>query len=168
MSGARHGALPKPLARLHPVRNTPTFATIFVGAAAATMLGLLTTVSPDFIGDALLSIGLMICAYYSATGLACVWYFRHEFRTSARSLIMRGILPLIGAAMMLTALVFSAKDMLAPGYGSTSLFGIGGVFLLGVGLISLGLVVAAILRVSHKTFFTTGHRTIADTLIEES
>ena len=77
MSAFRHGALPKALSRLHPTRRTPTVATIVVGIAAAVMLLLLTVVSPDFIGDALLSIGLMICAYYSATGLACVHYFRH-------------------------------------------------------------------------------------------
>ena len=132
------------------------------------MLTLLTLVSPDFIGDALLSIGLMICAYYSATALACVWYFRHELTSSVQSLLLRGVLPLIGAAMMLTALIFSAKDMLDPDYGSTSFFGIGGVFLLGVGLISVGLVVVGVLRTRHQTFFRTGHRTITDNLVEEN
>ena len=78
------------------------------------------------------------------------------------------MLPLLGALIMLTAFVLSAKDMLDPSYGSTSVGGIGGVFILGVGLISLGIIVVAVLRIRHKTFFRTARATITDTIIEEN
>jgi len=168
MSIARHGALPGQFGRVHPVHRTPTFGTVAVGAAGAVLLVLLTTVSPGFIGDALLSIGLMICAYYGATALACVAYFRHELLDSAQALLLRGVLPLAGAAMMATAFVLSARDMLDVDYGYTSFHGIGGAFLLGIGAISFGLVVIAMLRVRHRGFFATGRSTITDSVIEEN
>lgn len=167
MSGARHGALPQQLGRVHPVRRTPQVATVFVGMAGALMLLLLTVVSPDFIGDALLSIGLMICAYYSATALACVAYFRRELRKSARDLFLRGIFPLAGAVMLIAAFVVSARDMVAVDYGYTSFLGIGGVFVLGVGLMALGAVVVGIGRARKPQFFRTGRTTITDFVVEE-
>ena len=168
MSAARHGALPAVFSRVHPEHRTPQFATVFVGVAGAVLLVLLTTVSPDFIGDALLSIGLMICAYYSATALACVAYYRADLLESPRSLLTRGVLPLAGAVLMLVALVLNARDMLDPDYGYTSFHGIGGAFLLGVGAILSGVALVAVLRVRHAAFFRTGRATIADLVVEES
>jgi len=167
MSGARHGALPRQFGRVHPVHRTPQVATVFVGVAGAFMLVLLTVVSRDFIGDALLSIGLMICAYYSATALACVAYFRRELRSSVRHLVLRGILPLAGAVMMIAAFIVSARDMVAVDYGYTSFLGIGGVFVLGVGLMVLGVGAITVERVRSPQFFRTGRATITDFVVEE-
>lgn len=45
--------------------------------AKAALLCLHTWAAPAFLGDAVLSVGLLICAY-SATIFACFWYFRRN------------------------------------------------------------------------------------------
>ena len=45
------------------------------------------------IGDAVIAIGLYIAFYYGLTGFACVWYYRRNLTSSARNLLMQGILP---------------------------------------------------------------------------
>ena len=52
-----------------------------------------------------------------------------------RDAFLKGVLPALGAVMMLAAFARSALDMIEPDYGTTSFDGIGGVFLLGVGSI---------------------------------
>jgi hypothetical protein len=112
-----------------------------------------TAVSSNFLGDAILSIGLLIAFYYGVTGLACVWFFRKDLRGSARDLVFKGVLPLLGSLMMLGAFVRSAKDIYSPDYGATSVGGVGGVFLLGVGSIVLGLVVMLTIRGRYRSYF---------------
>jgi hypothetical protein len=51
---------------------------------------------------------------------------------------MRGIFPLLGALAMTWAFVQSAIDMIQPDYGYTAFGSIGGVFVLGVGMLALG------------------------------
>jgi hypothetical protein len=51
---------------------------------------------------------------------------------------MRGIFPLLGALAMTWAFVQSAVDMIQPDYGYTAFGSIGGVFVLGVGMLALG------------------------------
>ncbi len=117
LSMGAHGALPRAFTRIHPTYRTPAFGTVFFGATAAVLLTALTLVSGNFLGDAILSIGLLIAFYYGVTGLACVWHFRHRLNDSPRNLFLRGILPALGAAIMLAAFARSAHDMLAPDYG---------------------------------------------------
>lgn len=165
LSMASHGALPRAFARIHPAFRTPSFGTVFFGAAAASALAALTMLSADFLSDAILSIGLLIAFYYGVTGLACVWYFRGRLFGSLRDLLLRGVLPLLGALMMLAAFVRSALDMVEPDYGTTSFDGIGGTFLLGVGSILLGVVVMLLVRPQFRQFFRTGRHTVAASTI---
>ena len=75
---------------------------------------MLTVVSANFLGDAILSIGLLIAFYYGITGLACVWYFRRRLSGSVRDLFLKGVLPALGGLIMLAAFARSAHDMIAP------------------------------------------------------
>ncbi|MEU7581493.1 APC family permease [Streptomyces sp. NPDC041068] len=168
LSMATHGALPRPFARMHPRHRTPAFGAVFFGAAASTVLVLLTAVSTDFLGDAILCIGLLIALYYGTTGLACAWYFRRQLRRSPRDLLVKGVMPCLGGLMMLAAFARSAVDMFAPAYGNTSLGGVGGVFLLGVGSILLGAVVMAALRSRHIGFFRHGRTAVARLTVTEN
>ena len=70
-------------------------------------------------------------------------------------------MPVTGGLMMLAAFVRSAYDMLDPGYGHTSLGGVGGVFLLGVGSIVLGSAVMLLVRSRHTGFFRDGRASVA-------
>ncbi|MFD9127661.1 APC family permease [Kitasatospora sp. NPDC059571] len=167
LSMAAHGALPAAFARIHPVHRTPAFGTTVFGAAAAGLLVLLDLVSTRFLGDAILSIGLLIACYYGITALACVWYFRRQLRNSPRDLLVKGVMPLLGGLMMLAAFARSAHDMLAADYGSTSFAGIGGVFLLGVGSIALGLPVLLAVRSRHRRFFAEGRTAVSELTVTE-
>ncbi|MFJ8676378.1 APC family permease [Streptomyces sp. NPDC093589] len=91
LSMAAHGALPRAFARVHPRHRTAGIGTLFFGAAAACLLVLLTLVSANFLGDAILCISLLIACYYGTTALACVWYFRTRLRDSLRNLLLRGV-----------------------------------------------------------------------------
>ncbi|MGJ5752785.1 amino acid/polyamine/organocation transporter (APC superfamily) [Streptomyces puniciscabiei] len=167
LSMAAHGALPEALTRIHPRFRTPAFATVCWAAATAGVLAALTALSTDFLGDALLPLGLLIAFYYAVTGLACVWHFRADLRTSPRDLLLKGILPGTGAVIMLAAFARCAYDMLDPAYGSTSVAGIGGVLLLGVGSIALGALVALAVRPRFRRFFRDGRTTVTQLTVTE-
>jgi amino acid transporter len=167
VSVAAHGALPRVFSRVHSRFRTPSFATVFSGILAILLLTTLSFTAPTFLGDAVLSVGLLVCAYYGATAFACTWHFRHELRSSSRALVFKGILPLAGGLMMLAAFARSAVDMIDPSYGSTSFGGIGGVFLLGIGSIVLGLPVTALIRLCYPDFFRHGRRTVTDLILAE-
>jgi amino acid transporter len=167
LSMGSHGALPKAFTRIHPRFRTPTFGTVFFGAAAAILLAVLATVSDNFLGDAILSVGLLIAFYYGVTGLACVWYFRRDLTTSMRDLFLKGVLPAIGGVVMLAAFARSAHDMLAPTYGATSFHGIGGVFLLGVGAIVIGVAAMLVIRVRFPAFFQGGREAVTHLTVTE-
>jgi amino acid transporter len=161
LSMGAHGALPNAFTRIHPTFRTPAFGTVFFGVAAALLLAVLAAVSSNFLGDAILSIGLLIAFYYGVTGLACVWYFRRHLTKSVRDLFLKGILPATGGVIMLAAFARSAHDMIAPTYGATSFHGIGGVFLLGVGAIVVGVVAMLVARTRFPAFFRDGRPTTA-------
>ncbi|MFF7777442.1 APC family permease [Streptomyces tanashiensis] len=166
LSMAAHGALPPAFARVHPGHRTPGRATLFVGTAVACLLVLLTLVSGDFLGDAILCVGLLIACYYGTTALACVWYFRGRLRTP-RDLLLRGILPLAGGLMMLAAFARTAYDMYDPAYGKTSFHGVGGVFLLGAGSLATGALALAVARTRFHRFFRDGRTSVAELTITE-
>jgi hypothetical protein len=134
---------------------------VFFGVAAAILLAVLAGVSANFLGDAILSVGLLIAFYYGVTGPACVWYFRHQLTASVRNFFLKGVLPAVGGLAMLAAFARSAHDMVAPAYGATSFHGVGGVFLLGVGAIGVGTVAMFVVAGRFPGFFR-GDRDMVD------
>ena len=145
LSMTSHGALPRRSAGSTP-RPHAGLRHRVLRVSAAVLLAVLATVSDNFLGDAILSVGLLIAFYYGVTGLACVWHFRRHLTESVPRPVRKGILPAIGGVVMLAAFVGSAHDMLAPDYGATSFHGVGGVFLLGVGAIAVGVAAMLIVR----------------------
>lgn len=154
LSMGTYGALPKATTTMHPTRGTPTTSIAWWAAITITMTVLLTAISADFIGLAILSVGLMIAAYYAATALASVVYFAPLMRTSPSAVLLKGILPGLGALMMIAAFAYSAVDMLSPEYAGLSWLGIGSVFWIGIGALTLGLLVTAIIRPRLRPFFS--------------
>jgi amino acid transporter len=137
---AAYKALPQRFGRVHPRWKTPAFATIVMGIVSIVFYVVLTIVSEDFLSDSILSLGLAIAFYYAITGYACIWYFRRELFASAYNVVFKLVFPLLGALMLTAAFIFSVIDMLDPDYGYTILFGIGGVFVIGVGSLAFGAV----------------------------
>ncbi|MCD4851773.1 APC family permease [Arthrobacter sp. AK01] len=154
LSMGTYGALHRATTRMHAKRGTPTTSIIWWAVITMAISLGLTAISADFIGLAILSVGLMIAAYYAATALASVVYFAPLMRTSASAVILKGILPGLGAILMIGAFAYSAVDMLSPEYAGLSWLGIGSVFWIGIGALALGLVVTAVLRPRLRPFFS--------------
>ncbi|MFH8250895.1 APC family permease [Microbacterium sp. B2969] len=135
---AAYKALPKRFAHVHPAYKTPSFSTLVMGVVAIVYYVGFTLINDNILQDSILSLGLAIAFYYAITGYACVWYYRRELFTSARSFFYKFFFPLLGALMLTYAFVRSAIDMFDPDYGYSVLLGVGGSFVMGIGALALG------------------------------
>lgn len=169
LSMAVYGAVPARFGRTHPRNRTPDFATLVMGASAIAFYLVLGLVSDDALQDTIASLGLAVAFYYGITAFSCVWWFRRSLLRSPRNLLLRGVLPLLGGAVMVWAFVQSAIDMLDPGYGETRFGPVGGVFVIGIGMIVLGVPLMLACAVRLRAFFR-GELLHADTpvLVPES
>jgi hypothetical protein len=96
----------------------------------------------------------MICFYYGLTAFACAWYFRNSVFSSIRNFVLRLLCPLLGGLGLLVVFLQTAADSWAPEFGSGSeLFGVGLVFVLGVGILALGAVFMLIMAKLRPGFF---------------
>lgn len=154
LSMSTYEALPSSFAKVHPRFKTPGRATVAAGIATGAFYAVMTLVSENVLIDTIYALGLMICFYYSITAFACVWYFRGELRGSVRDLFVKGIFPGVGGLMLAAVFVQTLCDMWDPAYGSgSSLFGVGSVFIIGVGLLLLGAVIMLITERRSPAFF---------------
>ncbi|ONI60921.1 amino acid transporter [Leifsonia sp. ALI-44-B] len=144
LSMAVYQALPARFSVVHPRFKTPSFSTLVMGAASIAYYVIMTAVSSNILADSILSLGLAIAFYYAITGFACVWYFRRNLFDSAHNFFFRFLFPLLGAVLLTAAFVKSAIDMVSVDYGYSTLLGIGGTFVVGIGSLALGLVLAIV------------------------
>ncbi len=97
--------------------------------------------------DTIYSLGIMICFYYGLTAFACIWFFRNELFESASSIVFKLLFPLLGGIGLFGVLAVTLRDSASPDYGSgASIFGVGLVLVLGLGLILVGLVLMLVWR----------------------
>ncbi|ACV77224.1 APC family permease [Nakamurella multipartita] len=152
---ATYRALPARFASIHPRFKTPGFNTIVAGCIAGAFYTALYLVSEAVLTDTILSLGLMICFYYGLTAIGCVWFFRAELFTSFNNVIFKFLLPLVGGLGLWFVFFVTLKDSADPDYDGTgvSIFGLGVVFVLGLGMILLGVVVMLIMRARQPAFF---------------
>jgi amino acid transporter len=151
LSMAAYRAIPPRFAVIHARYQTPTWATWGMGIASIAFYVVLTFVSTNVLADSISAVGLLIAFYYGLTGFACVWYYRR--RLHGRDLWTKGVLPLLGALMLLAAFVLSSIDYAATDAGETSLFGIGGVFVVGIGALVIGAVLMVVYSRVAPAFF---------------
>jgi hypothetical protein len=120
-------------------------------------------VSDNVLNDTIMALGLMICFYYGLTALACVWYFRRTvFRgfsgvsgfSGLRNFLFRFLFPLAGGLGLAVVFVQTAVDSWDPAFGSGSeVFGVGLVFVIGVGILVLGLLAMLAMYRFRPEFF---------------
>ena len=97
---------------------------------------------------------MMICFYYGITALACVWFFRAVAFSNARAYFFKFLAPLLGGVILLVMFFKTAYDSMDPEYGSgSSVGGVGMVFVLGMGVILLGVVVMLVMARIRPEFF---------------
>ncbi len=150
---AVYGALPERFGEVHPRFKTPGFSTAVMGATAIVFYVVLSLVSTNALADSIASLGLAVAFYYGITSFACVWFFRRSLRESAAHLWLRGILPFLGGVFMLVIFGYSVVDMTSTDYGYTVIGGVGGVFVLGVGMLALGVPLMLLCAAYLKPFF---------------
>ncbi|MGO2859604.1 MAG: APC family permease [Brevibacterium sp.] len=149
-----YGALPQKYGSISPRYKSPSVATITSAAAAIIFYVVMRLLSENALWDTITALGLMVCFYYGITGLACIWYFRRSLFASPKNIFFRFLFPLIGGVTLLVIFVTTAIDSLDPDYGSgSSVFGIGLVFVLGIGVLVLGAVIMVIQSVQNPAFF---------------
>ena len=112
------------------------------------------------IADSVSALGVMIAFYYGLTGFSCVWYYRNTLGNDARTLWMRGILPLIGGIILWFVMVWSIYHDWNPVNSYTSWtmqfpphWHIGGVFLIDVGTLVLGIVLMLVYAQVRPAYF---------------
>jgi amino acid transporter len=147
-------AMPASLARVHPKFRTPGRATLAAGVATSVFYAVMAFVSEDVLVDTVYALGLMICFYYALTAFACVRYFRRELTSGLRSAFCKGVMPLAGAVLLTGVFCKTLVDMWDPAYGSgSSVAGVGSVFIIGVGVLLIGVVLMEIMRRRSPAFF---------------
>ncbi|GII23547.1 APC family permease [Planosporangium mesophilum] len=154
LSMAAYKAAPKVFGDVHPRYQTPTVSTWAMGIASVVFYAGLTWLSPGSLNDLIAAIGLLIAFYYGLTGFASAWYFRNEPGRTAKDLWLKVIMPLLGGVILLVAFVKTAIDSFpAGGDSETSPFGIGGVFVLGIGSILVGVVLMVAWNAVRPEYF---------------
>jgi amino acid transporter len=151
LSMGAYQALPAGFARIHPRYLTPGYATWAMGIASIVFYVGLTLISQNVLADSISAVGLLIAFYYGLTGFACVWFYRRQLR--GRDLWVKGVLPGLGGLMLLVAFVLSSIDYAAADAGATTVLGIGGVFVIGIGALLLGAVLMLIYSTVAPPFF---------------
>ncbi|MDJ0357612.1 APC family permease [Paenarthrobacter sp. PH39-S1] len=154
LSMGHYRALPKKFGRISPAHKSPSYATIASAVAAAAFYIITRTVSENALWDTITALGMMICFYYGITALACVWYFRAEAFRGIRAFLFKFLAPLAGGVILLVMFVKTAYDSMDPAYGSGSnVGGLGLVFILGMGVLLLGVVLMFIMYKVQPAFF---------------
>jgi amino acid transporter len=153
LSMGAYKAIPERFAKIHPRYLTPTDATTWMGGVSILFYVGLTLVSQNILGDSIAAVGLMIAFYYGMTGFACVWFYRRQIAEGGRALWMKGVLPLLGGLLLLGAFVDASYQYAQPDYGSTTFFGIGGVFVIGIGALLIGVVLMVIYNAVAPAYF---------------
>ncbi|MFJ9200337.1 APC family permease [Streptomyces flaveolus] len=151
---ATYEALPASYAQVHPRYRTPGRATVTAGVATGVFYTVMTLVSEHVLVDTIYALGLMICFYYALTAFACAWYFRADLLKSGRDLVFKGFFPVLGGVLLTAVFAKTLADMWDPAYGSgSSVLGVGSVFVIGVGLLALGVLIMSVMRRRSPAFF---------------
>ncbi len=153
LSMGAYKALPSAFAKVHPRYLTPSVSTITMGIVSIAFYVGLTAVSQNILADSIAAVGLMIAFYYGLTGFACVWYYRRVLGDSTQNLVRKGILPGLGGLMLLSAFTIACIQYADPNYGETTVAGIGGVFMIGMGALATGFLLMVLWNVIAPAFF---------------
>jgi amino acid transporter len=155
LSMARRAALPKHFARIHPRFRTPDVSTWWVAVISIIWYLVVGRISENALFDTLTALSLLIAFYYSLTGIACAVYYRRHLTESAKNLLLIGVGPLIGSALLIWLLIESVFDLADAenSYSGQSWFGLGPPLVIGIGVFLLGVVLMFVWRAQNKKFW---------------
>jgi amino acid transporter len=150
---AAYKALPGTFAKVHPRYQTPTVSTWAMGIVSAVFYGGLYMLSENVLTDLILSIGLLIALYYGLTGFTSAWAFRRELGSGWKPALQKVIMPLLGGIILFAAMIKTGYDLLDPESSETTLLGVGGAFVLGVGSVLIGIAIMIVHNIVQPAFY---------------
>lgn len=152
---AVYRSIPAKFGDVHPRFKTPRTSTVYMGVCSALFYAGMTYISENMLADTIEATSVAVAAYYAVTSFACIRFYRGDIFTSARNVVFRPVVPLVGGLMMVAILVVSLVNMMSPDYGFTRLLGTSGVFVTAVVAFAVGLVLMLMLmgRNEHRAFF---------------
>jgi len=161
LSMAVFKAIPDSFGKIHRRYLTPTVSTLTMGGISILLYVVMNYVSNgnSVIADSVSALGVWIAFYYGLTGFSSFWYYRKTLGESARTLWLRGILPLLGGLILWFAMFWSFWYYWNPvnSYSHFTFPGtdrvIGGVFALDVGTVILGVVLMYVWMAFRPAFF---------------
>ncbi len=149
-----YGALPRGLTWLSPRFQTPGAAILASTGISWVFYAVMRYVSENVLWDTVTALGIMICFYYSITAFASVWYFRRQWFAKPANIFNQLLAPLVGGLALAALFIRTMHDSMDPDFGSGShIGGLGLVFILGMGIIGIGLAVMAVMAIRHPAFF---------------
>ncbi len=155
LSMARRHALPARLGHIHRRHQTPDVSTWWVAVIAIVWYVGIYQVSANALFDSLTALSLLIAFYYALTGIACAVFHRRHLLESAKNLVLIGVGPLAGSAMLIWLLVLSVRDMSDPAnsYSGQAWLGVGPPLVIGVAIFVTGLVLMLVWRTVDARFW---------------
>ena len=109
LSMAVFKAVPNAFGKIHQRFLTPTTSTLTMGGLSIVLYVVMNYVSNgnSVIEDSVSALGVWIAFYYGLTGFSSFWYYRKTLGENARTLWLRGILPLLGGIILWFAMFWS-------------------------------------------------------------
>lgn len=153
LSMASHKALPKVFGRVSPRYMTPFWGTVIVVSIIAVLYVLMHAVNADLFYDAVSASGIVVCLAYGGVGLSAAIYHRKELLKSWQNFIFMGLAPTLGAVLFGLILVKVVLDYIDPAASLVTVFGMGGIFFMGVGTIVLSAVLMLVMWAYKPAFF---------------
>jgi amino acid transporter len=154
-------AIPSAFGKVHRRFLTPSVSTLAMGGVSIVLYVAMNELATGngVIGDSVTALSLFIAFYYGLTGFACMWYWRHSLRESARNLWLRGILPLLGGLILWACIPWLLVHYWKPINSYTKYtfplthWQVGGIFLLMVGASLLGVILYFIYKAVQPAYF---------------
>ena len=159
LSMGSHGAAPPILARIDPKRLTPDYSTWLFGIGSIIWYVALVVVSNNTDIQAydasIAAVGMAIAVYYGLSGVSCIIYYRRYLTQSAKNFVLIGVLPAIGAVVLLFVFFKTVWDARNAAYDYGTVFGgVGTVLVFGTGLLVLGVPLMMWCSMKYPKFFT--------------
>lgn len=160
-------AFPSMFHEVHPEHGTPAKGTWVIAIATTFWYVVASQISDNFLWDSLSALSIVVAFYYMLTGVACAIYWRNELFRSTRAMLMVGVGPLIGSAILFVLLLFAIRDGANPenSYTGSGVLGVGMPLAIAIFLFVLGLVLMFarfFSREGHDYFTRRGFERVSD------
>jgi len=175
LSMAAHGAAPKPLAKIDPKYLTPVWSTWWMGIASIVWYVILVCIdrSTNILWDSISGLGFAVAFYYGITALAAPILFRKHLFTSVKNFVLIGLVPLFAAITLGWVFVRSAFDYWNPVNSYTAAWfsfgsfkGVGPAFVIGIGMLVIGIPLMFWWRAVNPAFFKGNKPMVAGSTTE--